>query len=119
MVAGNFVLCNYQDGSRLISFVYENMDDGHRISWPDLTGREQGEWIARWEDCGRDFRRHEDMTRGLRGTNINTLQDRASVQAAMRMSPSLSRRRPANHVVAEDDWTTAANKAGVPRRLFF
>ena len=101
----------------LISFVYENMDNGYRIQWPDLTGREQGEWIARWEDSNRDYQRAAALTRGLRGTDIDALQTRAAVVAAMRNSPSLARRRPNNHVISEDDWAAAATEAGIPPAL--
>ena len=31
-------------GNKFISFLWFNMDAGHRVKWYDLTGREQWEW---------------------------------------------------------------------------
>lgn len=118
MSAGSYIFANRQDSTKLIAFVWENMDDRYRVPWPDLTGREQAEWLEAWERSNRNYQRREQLTRGLRGTDLARLQDRDSVTEAMRTTPSLSRRRPIGHVVPEDDWNEAARDAGVMHHLF-
>lgn len=40
---GGFIVEGKDVIPKFISFVYWNMDPGHRIKWPDLTGRQQCE----------------------------------------------------------------------------
>ena len=48
--------------------------------------------------------RHEAETRGLRGTNLNDITDRASLTVAMDHSPSLATRYPQGHVIPQQQW---------------
>jgi len=98
--------------SRFISFLYTNQDDGHRVVWCELTGREQFEWFNCWVARGRTFERREEFTRGLKGTDLDRITDVAGLRTALTRSPSLSRRRPANHAVPANDWN------GLVRQLF-
>lgn len=117
---GGHLFTGRSDAARFISFLFLNMDDGHRIAWPDLTGREQWEWGEAWKRCGKTHVRVVNQTRGLPGTNIGLLTTVANVRAAMAISPSLKDRRPAQHPVNAADWTNAATAAGgVNRRLRF
>ena len=116
------------DSSKFISFLNLNVDQETRVAWSDLTGREQFEWVDVWKACDKTHERREAHTLGLRGTNLNRIQDVAGVREAMARSPSLAIRVnenaqdltgviPANHVVQEDDWTGAAQRR-IRRRLF-
>ena len=116
---GSAIFTGRTDASKFASFVSRNMDEGYFIAWKHLTGEEQWEWTEAWRRAGKTHVRVENETRGLAGTDLGLLTTVANVRAAMVVSPSLSRRRPAQHPVNAADWTNAAN-AAVPaqRRLF-
>ena len=92
--------------NKFISFLFRNMDNGHRVLWYDLTGREQFEWYTCWTLVDRTWLRMEVETRGLRGTDLNRITNAAALQAAMVTSPTLRNRQPAHHPVA--DWNGVA-----------
>jgi len=86
------------DTDKLISFVYNNMDEGHYKQWGDLTGHQQGEWITAWIRNQRTHLRRDD-TKGLAGTNLTTLNTGDLLAAAAALSPTLAERIPLNHTV--------------------
>ena len=118
MSPGSIVFTGYEDAPKIISFVYENMDNSYRVQWADMTGREQTEWICRWEACNRDYERQEHMTRGLCGTNIDALNTMDLVVSGMQNAPSLYRRRPTNHPLTQEQWEDAARRSGMPPPVF-
>ena len=80
------------------------MDDGHRVKWYNLTGREQYEWYDAYNRSNKTHLRNEAETRGLRGTNLNDITDQVSLVAAMDRSPSLAHRHPHAHVIPQHQW---------------
>ena len=116
---GSAIFTGRTDASKFASFVSRNMDDGHFIAWKHLTGEEQWEWTEAWKRAGKTHLRVVNHTRGLAGTDPGLLTTVANVRAAMVVSPSLARRRPAQHPINAADWTNAANAAaGTNRRLW-
>ena len=98
-------------GARFISFLYENMDDGSRRPWMDLTGREQFEWNDAWNACNRTHLRNEPMTRGLAGTDDARIpNDAAGVQDVLLRSPTARRRRHAGHALQQNQWDDIARQ---------
>jgi len=95
---------------KFISFLFLNMDNGYRVKWTDMTGQQQYEWFEAWNRCSRTHQRREDETRGLAGTNLSVLAEPPALEAAMMMSPSLGKRRPDGHPIAEDDWNAMAKR---------
>ena len=108
---GSPLFNNRRQSAKFIAFLYANQDGGHQVSWSEMTGREQYEWFEAWERSGRSHARMEQETRGLRGTDIFTrITTRQELDAALGVSPSLSRRAPdaqANHQVAANEWDEA------------
>ena len=104
VTTGNPLFTGKPGCNKLISFVYLNMDDGFRIKWRNLTGREQYEWYRAYDRCNGTHLRVAAETRGLRGTNINAITDQASLTRAMENSPSLARRRSPNHIIPQHEW---------------
>ena len=101
-----------KDGmTRFISFLYTNMDEGHRVKWYDLTGREQYEWFECWSNHGRGYQRIQE-TVGLCGTNLNRITTVAALTAATMRSPSLKDCRPAGHPIPAGQWTNVARNLG-------
>ena len=79
------------------------MDPGHEVKWYNMTGLEQYEWFRKYCEGGKTDAWLAN-TVGLRGTDLSRLDTQASLNAAMAYSPSLSRRRPANHAIAAGNW---------------
>jgi len=98
--------------SKFIAYIYANQDDGHRVIWCELTGREQFEWFNSWNARGRTHERREEFTRGLRGTNLARVDSVDELRTALLQSPSLSRHRPADHDISAAEWS------GLVRDLF-
>ena len=109
---GSPILQNKKQANKLISYVFMNQDNAHRVLWADMTGREQYEWVNSWERSGRSHVRQEGLTRGLRGTDlVGRITDRAQLQAALGNSPSLRRRRPDGHPnLTVNDWDEIARQ---------
>jgi len=103
LTPGGFFFTTKRDTNTFIVFLDNNQDEGHRVVWYDMTGREQFEWYEAFLAAGKTHNRVA-LTVGLRGTNLARLVTRAQVQAALLRSPSLSRRRPAHHVVPNHQW---------------
>ena len=93
-----------------ISFLYLNMDLGHRVKWYDLTGREQFEWYDAFEACGYTHLRNEPNTRGLRGTDLSAITTQDQLAQVVPRSASISRRRPNGHTITQDDWNATVNR---------
>jgi hypothetical protein len=108
---GGVLFTSRRSADTFILFLYNNQDDGHRCLWYDMTGREQVEWQRVFNSNGMTHNRIP-QTAGLRGTNLGLLTTAAQVQAATVHSPSLSRRRPPNHPVAQNLWPVARNLFG-------
>jgi len=111
-VPSGVIITGERNSKKFIVFVYNNMDEGHRVMWYDLTGREQFEWHAAFVKAARTHLRTENHTRGLRGTDIGQLTTVAMVTVALTISPSLQYRRPDGHPIAAAQWPAAR------RRLF-
>ena len=97
------------DSNKFISFLYLNMDRGHRIKWAKFSGEEQYEWYDAWVRADKTYERVPE-TVGLRGTNLTRITTAEALEASMRHSPSLMRRRPVNHTVAADEWEGTARE---------
>ena len=106
---GSPIIQGVTNSNKFITFIFRNMDNGHRVKWYDLTGREQNEWYDAWIRCGKGYVRNENETRGLRGTNLGDLTA-ANLETAMVRSPSLVRRRPGTHAVTEAEWGNTARR---------
>ena len=96
--------------NKFISYLYLNMDVGHRVKWYDLTGREQYEWYENWVNSGRAYVRMEAETLGLRGTDLARIPDLPALETVMPRTPSLAGRRPPTHPVSADNWRDTANR---------
>ena len=105
---GGGLLMSKLDGNKFISFLNTNQDNGHRIEWCEMTGREQYEWYQAFINSGKTHLRHAANTRGLRGTNLNAITTQAGLTQAFTNSPSARSRRPANHVVPDAGWENVA-----------
>ena len=105
---GSPIFTKKNAGAKFISFLYQNMDVGHSIPWYDMTGREQYEWYSVWEHHNHTYQRIP-QTLGLRGTNLARIADPATLRIALTHSPSLSRRRPANHNIQPNAWQDLSN----------
>ena len=100
---GGLILKTKKEGNNFMLFLDNNMDPNVRVfSW-ELTGREQHEWYKAFQRAGKATVRVAD-TVGLRGTDLTRLTTAAEVNAAVRFSPTLARRRPDNHAVSANDW---------------
>jgi hypothetical protein len=116
---GGCIFQGKMHATKFIVFVYANMDDGDRVPWPELTGREQYEWYEAWRRCDKGYVRREEQTRGLKGTNIlGRVPNMATLRAAMPDSPSLARRRPAAHPIPQGAWENVARSIPAARQLF-
>lgn len=104
MTLGAPLFIGMTDSHKFISFLYLNMDNGHRVKWYNLTGREQFEWYDCWTAQARTHLRNENATRGLRGTDVSQLTTQNEVRDALVRSPSLSRRRPHGHAIPQNQW---------------
>ena len=111
---GGRILEGKDNAIKLISFVYFNMDNGHRVRWSNMTGQEQWEWMDAHARCGFAHNRNVHETRGLRGTDLAQITTVAELTDVItRVSPSIQRRgRPAGHPVAANDFNN------VVRNLF-
>lgn len=107
------------DSKRFIAFLASNMDPAHAVQVPDMTLREIWEWFEAYVRCGRTHQRRADETRGLRGTDMGAITNNDQLRAAIARSPTASRRRPANHAIAEDDWNRISQADPVARLLNF
>ena len=104
VTTGNPLFTGKPGCNKFISFVYLNMDDGFRVKWYNLTGREQYEWYRAYERSNGTHLRNVAETRGLRGTNVNDITDQVSLTRAMENSPSLATRYPQGHVISPQEW---------------
>ena len=114
--AGSAIFTSKTDGAKFGAFLYNNQDQGHRVLWLDMTGRQQYEWFDAWVGCGKTWVRNAPMTRGLVGTDvavrIPTQNDLRT--AALMISPTVVRRRPPNHpTLTQNDFDTVRVQLGL------
>ena len=106
---GGPIILGKHIANRFITFIYRNMDNGHRVKWYNLTGREQWEWYEAFLRCGETHVRNEAETHGLRGTDLGRITTVAQLHQAGQRSPGSVRQRPANHPIAQQAWDVARN----------
>ena len=111
--AGTPIFDTQLEMQEFIVFLFENMDDGHRVLWGNLTGYERNEWYAAFSTGPNNAERCEraaDRTVGLMGTNPTRIQDDpASISRALLISPSLKIRGKPDHV-DDDNWDTGGRQ---------
>jgi hypothetical protein len=105
---GSIQFTGIQNAKKFISFLHTNMDNGSRVKWYDMTGRQQWEWYQAWLTSGQTHLRTENNTRGLKGTDLTVLVTVEQIRAAMVLSPSLARSPKPNHIL-QYRWNEARN----------
>ena len=111
--AGTPIFDTELEMQEFIVFLFENMDNGHRVLWENMTGYERNEWYAafwRCPDGEEPCERAADRTVGLMGTDPERILDTpASLRRALENSPSLKIRGKPAHV-ADDNWGTEGGR---------
>ena len=113
---GSIQFTGLLNAKKFIAFLHANMDDGSRIKWYDMTGRQQWEWYQAWLNSAQTHLRTENNTRGLKGTDLTVLVNVDQLRDAMLRSPSLARYPKPNHI-PQNRWNAARN--GLDPAIFF
>ena len=106
---GSPILEGLENAQKFIAYIHANQDVLHRVTWQNMTGREQYEWYEAWLASGGEnaWVRDAAQTDGLCGTDLTRIPDQPGLQAAVLRSPSITRRqRPNAHVVDQGAWDT-------------
>ncbi len=108
---GSYFFEDEEDAAKFIVFVYNNMDEDHRTKWKKMTGQERHEWHMAYVNCGRVWHRVLPRnTRGLRGTDLDDIQTQQELRRAALVSPSVSRRRPQQHNINNQEWLNGSRR---------
>ena len=103
---GSHLFTGKMDSAKFITFYYKNTTKEDRVDWAELTGAEQFEWVEAWKRCQKEHGKNEQQTRGLRGTDVKKITTVEELDLVAPNTPSLKRRRPANHGITVANWTS-------------